>query len=97
MRGRTFAVRANGKKEASRKKFALFPPFLWGNPYTDSPLNPQFRACEFIRTPTQVRCPPFLLYLIGARVVQTAGGLYFWSYELAGPEWGPFAAWVTAW
>jgi amino acid transporter len=27
----------------------------------------------------------------------TSGGLYFWSYKLAGKEWGPFASWVTGW
>ncbi|KAI5081548.1 hypothetical protein GOP47_0001291 [Adiantum capillus-veneris] len=27
----------------------------------------------------------------------TTGGLYFWSYQLAGKEWGPFAAWMTGW
>eukprot|EP00897_Mesotaenium_endlicherianum_P009494 jgi/Mesen1/8573/ME000497S07976 len=27
----------------------------------------------------------------------TSGGLYFWSSHLGGPEWGPFAAWMTGW
>ena len=27
----------------------------------------------------------------------TAGGLYYWSAKLAGPKWGAFAAWNTAW
>ncbi|EFJ32323.1 hypothetical protein SELMODRAFT_85307 [Selaginella moellendorffii] len=27
----------------------------------------------------------------------TSGGLYFWSYSLAGPKWGPFASWITGW
>ena len=27
----------------------------------------------------------------------TSGGLYFWSYRLAGKEWGPFASWITGW
>jgi amino acid transporter len=27
----------------------------------------------------------------------TSGGLYYWSYALAGPKWGPFAAWLTGW
>ncbi|GAQ79261.1 amino acid transporter protein [Klebsormidium nitens] len=27
----------------------------------------------------------------------TAGGLYFWSYHLAGPKWGPIASWITGW
>jgi amino acid transporter len=30
-------------------------------------------------------------------VYPTSGALYFWSYKLAGKEWGPFAAWVTGW
>ncbi|XP_024532240.1 amino-acid permease BAT1-like [Selaginella moellendorffii] len=27
----------------------------------------------------------------------TSGGLYFWSYKLAGCKWGPFMAWMTGW
>jgi amino acid permease len=27
----------------------------------------------------------------------TSGGLYYWSSQLAGPEWGPFASWITGW
>ncbi|KAJ7295733.1 hypothetical protein O6H91_16G071200 [Diphasiastrum complanatum] len=27
----------------------------------------------------------------------TSGGLYFWSYRLAGRKWGPFASWITGW
>ncbi|XP_043720730.1 amino-acid permease BAT1 homolog [Telopea speciosissima] len=27
----------------------------------------------------------------------TAGSLYFWSAQLAGPIWGPFASWCCAW
>lgn len=27
----------------------------------------------------------------------TSGGLYYWSYSLAGPTWGPFASWITGW
>ncbi|KAL3702105.1 hypothetical protein R1sor_020127 [Riccia sorocarpa] len=27
----------------------------------------------------------------------TSAGLYYWSYTLAGPSWGPFAAWITGW
>ncbi|XP_024516104.1 amino-acid permease BAT1 homolog isoform X2 [Selaginella moellendorffii] len=27
----------------------------------------------------------------------TSGGLYFWSFSLAGENWGPFAAWITGW
>ncbi|CAM6115701.1 unnamed protein product [Calypogeia fissa] len=27
----------------------------------------------------------------------TSGGLYYWSYQLSGPSWGPFAAWMTGW
>ncbi|GAQ80863.1 amino acid transporter protein [Klebsormidium nitens] len=27
----------------------------------------------------------------------TTGSLYFWAAHLAGPAWGPFAAWLTAW
>ncbi|BBM98586.1 choline transport protein [Marchantia polymorpha subsp. ruderalis] len=27
----------------------------------------------------------------------TSGGLYYWSYMLAGPSWGPFASWITGW
>ncbi|GAQ82658.1 amino acid transporter protein [Klebsormidium nitens] len=27
----------------------------------------------------------------------TAGGLYFWSYSLAGPKYGPLCAWFTVW
>jgi amino acid transporter len=30
-------------------------------------------------------------------VYPTSGGLYFWSYKLAGEEWGPFASWTTGW
>ncbi|XP_020966753.1 amino-acid permease BAT1 homolog isoform X2 [Arachis ipaensis] len=27
----------------------------------------------------------------------TSGGLYFWSAKLAGPQWAPFASWITGW
>ncbi|CAM6127845.1 unnamed protein product [Calypogeia fissa] len=27
----------------------------------------------------------------------TTGGLYYWSYMLSGPKWGPLAAWLTGW
>ncbi|GAA0158234.1 hypothetical protein LIER_15317 [Lithospermum erythrorhizon] len=27
----------------------------------------------------------------------TSGGLYYWSAKLAGPNWAPFASWVTGW
>ncbi|CAM6112731.1 unnamed protein product [Calypogeia fissa] len=27
----------------------------------------------------------------------TSGGLYYWSYALSGPKWGPFASWMTGW
>ncbi|MED6132301.1 Mitochondrial branched-chain amino acid (BCAA) aminotransferase [Stylosanthes scabra] len=27
----------------------------------------------------------------------TSGGLYFWSSKLAGPQWAPFASWITGW
>uniref|UniRef100_A0A7I4BHT7 OTU domain-containing protein n=1 Tax=Physcomitrium patens TaxID=3218 RepID=A0A7I4BHT7_PHYPA len=27
----------------------------------------------------------------------TSGGLYFWSAQLASPEWKPFASWITGW
>ncbi|GAQ79259.1 amino acid transporter protein [Klebsormidium nitens] len=27
----------------------------------------------------------------------TAGGLYFWSYSLAGPKYGPLCSWLTGW
>ncbi|GAV83531.1 AA_permease_2 domain-containing protein, partial [Cephalotus follicularis] len=27
----------------------------------------------------------------------TSGGLYYWSAKLAGPEWAPFASWLTGW
>ncbi|KAK4423523.1 Amino-acid permease BAT1 [Sesamum alatum] len=27
----------------------------------------------------------------------TSGGLYYWSAKLAGPDWAPFASWITGW
>lgn len=27
----------------------------------------------------------------------TSGGLYYWSAKLAGPNWAPFASWITGW
>ncbi|KAI8539023.1 hypothetical protein RHMOL_Rhmol09G0148900 [Rhododendron molle] len=27
----------------------------------------------------------------------TSGGLYYWSAMLAGPDWAPFASWLTGW
>ena len=27
----------------------------------------------------------------------TSGGLYFWSAQLAGAKWSPFASWITGW
>ncbi|XP_051145744.1 amino-acid permease BAT1 homolog [Andrographis paniculata] len=27
----------------------------------------------------------------------TSGGLYYWSARLAGPDWAPFASWITGW
>ncbi|KAL1302436.1 hypothetical protein AAFC00_002829 [Neodothiora populina] len=32
-----------------------------------------------------------------AAAFPVCGGIYFWSYCLGGPEWGPFLSWVTAW
>ncbi|RFU24990.1 hypothetical protein B7463_g11350, partial [Scytalidium lignicola] len=32
-----------------------------------------------------------------AAAFPTAGGIYFWTYLLGGPEWGPFLSWMTAW
>ncbi|KAJ9406680.1 hypothetical protein DTO045G8_5628 [Paecilomyces variotii] len=32
-----------------------------------------------------------------AAALPTAGGIYFWSYKLGGPKWGPFLSWMTAW
>ena len=31
-----------------------------------------------------------------AAALPTAGGIYFWTYCLAGSEWGPFLSWMTA-
>ena len=31
-----------------------------------------------------------------AAALPTAGGIYFWTYCLGGPEWGPFLSWMTA-
>ena len=31
-----------------------------------------------------------------AAALPTTGGIYFWTYSLAGPEWGPFLSWMTA-
>ena len=27
----------------------------------------------------------------------TMGALYYWSFVLGGPEWGPFCSWVSGW
>ena len=27
----------------------------------------------------------------------TSGGLYYWSAQLAGQSWAPFASWMTGW
>ena len=27
----------------------------------------------------------------------TSSGLYYWSAKLAGPQWAPFASWITGW
>lgn len=32
-----------------------------------------------------------------AASLPTCGGIYFWSYKLGGPKYGPFLAWLTAW
>lgn len=32
-----------------------------------------------------------------AAALPTAGGIYYWSAYLGGPEWGPFLGWTTAW
>ncbi|PHH92371.1 hypothetical protein CDD83_7653 [Cordyceps sp. RAO-2017] len=32
-----------------------------------------------------------------AAALPTAGGIYFWTFFLAGSEWGPFLSWMTAW
>ncbi|KAF2840697.1 amino acid transporter [Patellaria atrata CBS 101060] len=32
-----------------------------------------------------------------AAALPTAGGIYYWSYRLGGPRWGPFLSWMTAW
>jgi len=31
-----------------------------------------------------------------AAALPTAGGIYYWTYRLAGPWWGPFLSWNTA-
>lgn len=31
-----------------------------------------------------------------AAALPTAGGIYFWTYSLGGPKWGPFLSWMTA-
>ncbi|GAB2214607.1 hypothetical protein Drorol1_Dr00018962 [Drosera rotundifolia] len=41
--------------------------------------------------------------LVGLSMVEicsaypTSGGLYYWSAKLAGPDWAPFASWMTGW
>ncbi|PPJ54315.1 hypothetical protein CBER1_06134 [Cercospora berteroae] len=32
-----------------------------------------------------------------AASLPTSGGIYFWTYWMAGPKWGPFLSWNTAW
>ncbi|KAE9365517.1 amino acid or gaba permease [Stipitochalara longipes BDJ] len=32
-----------------------------------------------------------------AAALPTAGGIYYWSYRLGGPKWGPFLSWMTGW
>ncbi|KAF1346918.1 hypothetical protein BDV97DRAFT_378545 [Delphinella strobiligena] len=32
-----------------------------------------------------------------AATFPTCGGIYFWSFRLGGPVWGPFLSWFTAW
>ncbi|KAJ2970844.1 hypothetical protein NQ176_g7987 [Zarea fungicola] len=32
-----------------------------------------------------------------AAALPVAGGIYYWSYYLGGPKWGPFLSWMTAW
>ncbi|KAG0610523.1 hypothetical protein M758_7G072100 [Ceratodon purpureus] len=45
----------------------------------------------------------FFTLCVGASMAEicsaypTSGGLYFWSAQLAGPKWKPFASWVTGW
>ncbi|KAG0615789.1 hypothetical protein M758_5G067200 [Ceratodon purpureus] len=45
----------------------------------------------------------FFTLCVGASMAEicsaypTSGGLYFWSAQLAGPKWKPFAAWITGW
>ncbi|KAG0583556.1 hypothetical protein M758_3G147700 [Ceratodon purpureus] len=45
----------------------------------------------------------FFTLCIGASMAEicsaypTSGGLYFWSAQLAGLKWKPFAAWITGW
>lgn len=42
----------------------------------------------------------FLVSLSMAEIaasLPTCGGIYFWSYRLGGPKYGPFLAWMTAW
>jgi amino acid transporter len=31
-----------------------------------------------------------------AAAMPVAGGIYFWSYRLGGPKYGPFLSWMTA-
>lgn len=45
----------------------------------------------------------FFNFLVGLAMAEicsafpTSGGLYFWSSQLASPQWKPFAAWITGW
>jgi amino acid transporter len=32
-----------------------------------------------------------------ASTYPTMGALYYWSYRLGGPEWGPFSSWLAGW
>ena len=40
-------------------------------------------------------CNLLLLQICSA--FPTSGGLYFWSAQLAGAKWSPFASWITGW
>ena len=68
-------------------------PILFGWVMNTSGPQSAFSSWTIVST---VSCILVLSLAEIAAALPTTGGIYFWTYRLAGPEWGPFLSWMTA-
>lgn len=68
-------------------------PILFGFVMTTGGPQAAFTSWTMVST---ISCVLALALAEIAAALPTAGGIYFWTYCLGGPEWGPFLSWMTA-